>query len=341
MSYVVIDTNILYSLVQISPNAKVDASNIRSYQLATTTATLIEAISKFRGDLQSLQACLHPIVNEEYTLLSVGHAPLSNEIIKAIFNAESLSDVQDVIDQVVSLKISREAEFLRFVLITVIVGIAEFLRDEGYKFEDQDLSLKQTLLTRAMLEGNLEFFEQYFQQELRKGYSENNEQAAALDAFAVKLSSLIDIFIFNFHMVKIGVLPGESYSEEDAERLKNSISSDVVKKKIASIVENPLSYFAKKKYYGVVDNYLGQVRNELTGNENMTSEALEYIISKITTMYKKKAKFQKNDVFDFFMLFSLHLPNARLVTLDRKFLSLLKSTDAKSYALCETLGFVS
>lgn len=341
MSYVVIDTNILYSLVQISPNPKVDASSIRSYQLATTTATLIEAISKFRGDLHSLKACLRPIVNEEYTLLSVGHAPLSNEIIKAIFNAGSLSDVQDVIDQVVSLKISREAEFLRFVLITVIVGVAEFLREEGYKFEDQDLSLKQTLLTRAMLEGNLEFFEQYFQQELRKGYSENNEQAAALDAFAVKLSSLIDIFIFNFHMVKTGLLPGDSYSEEDAERLKSSISSDVKRKKIANIAENPLSYFSKKKYYEVVDNYLGQVRNELTGNENMTSEAMEYIISKITTMYKQKAKFQKNDVFDFFILFSLHIPNARLVTLDRKFLSLLKSTDDKSYALCETLGFVS
>ncbi|AFY73631.1 hypothetical protein Syn7502_01571 [Synechococcus sp. PCC 7502] len=222
--------------------------------------------------------------------------------------------------------------------IAVTVGIVEMLRDEGYKFEDQNLSQKQTLLTRSMLEGNLEFFEKHFQQELRKGYNENNEQTAALEAFAIKLSSLIDVFIFNFHMVKTGVLLGESYSEEDAERLKNSISSDVTKKRIANI---PLSYFAKKKYHTVVDSYLVQVRNELTGNENMTSEALEYIISKMTTMYKQKAKFQKNDIFDFFILFSLHLPNACLVTLDEKFLALLNSIDAKSYSLCKTLGFVS
>tara|TARA_R110000850_G_C9983155_1_gene466206 strand:- start:1095 stop:2030 length:936 start_codon:yes stop_codon:yes gene_type:complete len=307
----------------------------------TTTATLIEVISKFRGNLQSLKACLKPVVNEEYTLLSVGHAPLSNEIIKAIFNAEKISEVQGFIDQVVSLKISREAEFLRFVLITVIVGMAELLKDEGYRFEDQDLSLKQAVLTRSMLEGNLEFFEQQFQRELRKGYSENNEQRAALDAFSLKLSSFVQCFIFNFHMVKTGVLPGMSHSEEDAQRLKDSISLDITREKIASIAENPLSYFSKKKHYKTVDSYLGQVRSELVDHVGMTSEALEYIISKMTTMYKNKAKFQKNDIFDFFILFALHLPNTRLVTLDKKFLSLLKSTDAKSYALCEELGFVS
>lgn len=135
--YVVLDTNILYSLTQISLNTKVEASDIESYQLATTTATLIEAISKFRGDLESLKACIRPIVEEKYVLISVGHAPLSNTKIKAIFNAGNLNEVQDIIDEVVSLKISREAEFLRFILVTVIIGMTEILREEGYKFEDR------------------------------------------------------------------------------------------------------------------------------------------------------------------------------------------------------------
>ncbi|MDD9893385.1 MAG: hypothetical protein OXT49_07770, partial [Gammaproteobacteria bacterium] len=226
MHYVVIDTNILYSLTGVSPNPKVTESDIEDKQLATTTATLIEAISKFRNDLPKLQRCLHPIVDQKYTLISVGHAPLSNEKIKAIHSAKCIAEVQHIIDEVVSLKISCEAEFLRFILIVVVVGLAEILREEGYKFEDQAQSNKQTLLTRAMLEGNLEYFEQYFQQQLRNGYNEDNEQKAALEAFRIKILSLIDVFIFNFHMVKTGLLPNEPHNESDSQRLKDSIKED-------------------------------------------------------------------------------------------------------------------
>lgn len=142
-------------------------------------------------------------------------------------------------------------------------------------------------------------------------------------------------------MVKTGVLPGETNSETDTDRLKNSIKSDDIHEKLANISDNPLEYFAKKKNHVPIESYLTQVKNELSGNANITSEALEYLISKMAAMYKQKAKFQKNDVFDFFILFSLHLPNARLVTLDKKFLTLLKSTDTKSYTLCKSLGFAS
>jgi hypothetical protein len=277
-SYVVIDTNILYSLTQISSNSKVETSDIERHHLATTTATLIEAISKFRGNLESLKSCLRPIVEEKYTLISVGHAPLSNTAIKAIFNAESLSEVQGIIDDVVSLKISREAEFLRFILVIVILGITEILGEEGYRFEDQDLSQKQLLLTRAMLEGNLDFFEQYFRQELLKGYNEDNEQRVTLEAFRAKLVSLIDMFIFNYHMVKTGLLPGEVYSEEDKERLKNNIKSDGIRKKLTDISDNPLKLFSKKKNHLSIESYLTQVENELSGNVNITSVALEYLL---------------------------------------------------------------
>lgn len=58
MSRMIIDTNILYSLVGLSPNQKVINSPIDQFKLSITTPSLIEVISKYHNDLDSIKNSL-------------------------------------------------------------------------------------------------------------------------------------------------------------------------------------------------------------------------------------------------------------------------------------------
>ncbi len=51
MSRMIIDTNILYSLVGLSTNQKIINSPIDQFKLSITTPSLIEVISKYCNDL--------------------------------------------------------------------------------------------------------------------------------------------------------------------------------------------------------------------------------------------------------------------------------------------------
>ncbi|TON78909.1 hypothetical protein, partial [Vibrio parahaemolyticus] len=70
MNRVVIDTNILYSLVGISENEKVKNSNINDYDLAITTTSLVEAIVKHNADLQSIKLCIDPVIKQKIEIVS-------------------------------------------------------------------------------------------------------------------------------------------------------------------------------------------------------------------------------------------------------------------------------
>jgi|GEM_PF-2375674 len=54
MQKVIIDTNIYYSLVEISENLKVNKDSFLNFDKYITSATLIECIIKYRNDLTTL-----------------------------------------------------------------------------------------------------------------------------------------------------------------------------------------------------------------------------------------------------------------------------------------------
>jgi hypothetical protein len=202
MSRMVIDTNILYSLVGLSVNQKVVNSPINNFKLSITTPSLIEVIAKYHNDLSSIKKCINPIIDESIELISIGHAPISNEFLFRLYFAKKIEEVEGVIDDVRNLKISREAEFYRFILILAVSGLFEVIREDGYRFENDAQNQSQLRLVQSLLESNMESILDFFKDKIRNGYINGNEQQAALNAFETKLIALLYGFHINYHMVK-------------------------------------------------------------------------------------------------------------------------------------------
>lgn len=202
MSRIVIDTNILYSIIGISENKKVKNSRIHEHKLSITTASLIEAIVKFRSCLLSIKKCLEPVICKQLELISIGHAPLSNEVIFRLWEADDIKDVASDISLITDLKISREAEFFRFLLIVVASGIFEILKSDSYGFTDTHKKAQQNLLVHALLESNMDLALDFFKTKIKEGYDSESEQKTALEAFNQMLLMLMNIFRFNYHQIK-------------------------------------------------------------------------------------------------------------------------------------------
>ena len=107
MSRMIIDTNILYSLVGLSTNQKIINSPIDQFKLSITTPSLIEVISKYCNDLGAVKKCISPIINGNIELISIGHTPISNEFLYRLHFSDKIDEVKDIIDNVRALKISR------------------------------------------------------------------------------------------------------------------------------------------------------------------------------------------------------------------------------------------
>lgn len=342
MPRVVIDTNILYSLVGISVNSKVSKSNLCDYKLSITTASVIESIVKHRNDLVLIKKCLAPIINSRIELISVGHAPISNETLFKLCSADKLEDVKEDIRTLMELKILREAEFLRIFLIIVISCIFEVLSSNGYSFKDEKKAIHQLTLVKALVESNLELFLDYFKTEIKNGYDAGNEQQAALNAFQEQISMLLRIFHFNYHLIKTYPLQGNlNTSNEAKQALITSLKNDRFDSKFQKYIDNPIAIVSQKKNFSIIDKHIASVRDGIFDLECITDKSLNFMLHKLVKAYKDKTKIRKNDIFDYFIIYSLNFENTKIVTLDVAFVKMLKEVDTDSYNLCQSLGFVN
>lgn len=343
MSRVIIDTNILYSITGISVNDKVSNSRILDYKLSITTASLIESIAKFRSCLPSIQKCLKPITSGKIELISIGHAPLQSEVIYRLSNANDIKEVESEIAQILDFKISRESEFFRFLLIVVACGIFEILKTDGYGFTDPKKDKQQIILVRALLESNMDLVLDFFKTELRKGYDDDNEQRAALNAFNEMLLMLMKIFHFNYHQIKTEILqhPQNDLSVTPEQTLIDSLNSDNFYSVIKKNLENPIALVSQKKNTSKIDWFISEIKEGISGLDSLTEKSLSFMMHKVENGYKHQAKIRKNDIFDFFIVFSLNLENTKIATLDKAFAKLLSKVDSESYHFCQELGFIS
>ncbi|MEL2498956.1 hypothetical protein R9K38_00625, partial [Escherichia coli] len=236
MSRMIIDTNILYSLVGLSTNQKIINSPIDQFKLSITTPSLIEVISKYCNDLGAVKKCISPIINGNIELISIGHTPISNEFLYRLHFSDKIDEVKDIIDNVRALKISREAEFYRFILILVVSGLFEVIREDGYKFDNDVQNQSQLSLVQTLLESNMELILDFFKDELRNGYINGNEQQSALKAFETMLIGLLHAFHVNYHMIKTDTV-NISGSQDRLKNLYDSIKNDNFDKKFKKYME--------------------------------------------------------------------------------------------------------
>lgn len=339
MRRVVIDTNILYSLTGVSVNEKVVTSSLNDFKLSITTPSIIEMVVKFQYDLDTIKKCLEPIINESIELISIGHAPISNEYLYMLHFAKEIEEVADLIDEIKTLKISREAEFYRFILILVVSGLFEVIREDGYKFCDETRNQKQLMMVRSLFESNMDLILDYFKDEIRNGYMNGNEQQAALDAFQSKIIMLLNVFHINYHMIKTDTFPYNE-SSVNLENLIISLDSDNFNIKLKKYIDNPLSFASKAKYNTIINNYMAEMRNGMLDLSGLTEKSMDFLLNKIDSAYKNGRKLRKNDIFDFLIVISLNMPDTLIVTLDKGFLKDLEHLDYNSYQLCQKLGYI-
>lgn len=340
MSRMIIDTNILYSLVGLSTNQKIINSPIDQFKLSITTPSLIEVISKYCNDLGAVKKCISPIINGNIELISIGHTPISNEFLYRLHFSDKIDEVKDIIDNVRALKISREAEFYRFIFILVVSGLFEVIREDGYKFDNDVQNQSQLSLVQTLLESNMELILDFFKDELRNGYINGNEQQSALKAFETMLIGLLHAFHVNYHMIKTDTV-NISGSQDRLKNLYDSIKNDNFDKKFKKYMENPISLACKKKHESVVDNYLKEMEEGISGARGLTKNSLSFLMSKVEDAYKNGRKLRKNDIFDFLIVISLNMPDTLILTLDKGFLKDLKDLHPNSYKKCLDFGFVN
>lgn len=342
MEKVILDTNILYSLVGLSPNDKVKPDLASSYELWTTTAVLIEGIAKHRADLEEIKKLITPIIKEEIKLISIGYTPLSNDSINELYNATSIEAATSCIEKILDLKITKEAEFLRWIFVIAILGIFEVLKEaEGYGFEDTNKNYLQSQLTRALIEGNEHLLLDYFEERTREGYVAGDEQRMVLSAFNEMLLSYINIFHFNYYQIDSGVINNGQITEEKSAiaSLTQKLSQDKFYQKIRSHLDNPIGVIYRKPLHSKIDSYLQHIKDGLAGEANLTRHAIDFLAKKLEKGFKEKSKIRKNDVFDFLQVFALDLQGYKILTLDKVFIGMLKSVDHGSWSLINSLSY--
>lgn len=342
MERIIIDTNILYSLVGLYENEKVNNSTIKNNELSVTTSSIAEVIVKHHDSLESIKKCIAPIINQEYELINIGYAPIENEYFYRINNASHINEVTDIIDVIKKQKIQIEAEFLRFILIIVISGMYEVIREEGYKFNDTNNDQAQLRLVQSLLESNSDLILNYFKNKISNGYIIGKVQQETKQAFQEMISVLLEVFNINYHMVKVGSIYN-SQDDDSIARLTNSIATDDFKSKINKYSENPVSYISKKKNNTILKNFINSMKVGLSDSDKLNEYSLEYILKKIENAFVCGSKIQKNDIFDSLITISLALTDkkTKIATLDKDFIKYLEHVDNDSYQLCKSLNFIN
>lgn len=75
-----------------------------------------------------------------------------------------------------------------------------------------------------------------------------------------------------------------------------------------------------KKHESVVDNYLKEMEEGISGASGLLKNSLSFLMSKVEdAKYKNRRKLRKNDIFDFLIVISLNMPNTLILTLDKGF----------------------
>lgn len=123
--------------------------------------------------------------------------------------------------------------------------------------------------------------------------------------------------------------------------MEESLKSDGFSSKISKHLENPISLISQRQNISKIDSFISDVKNGISDLDSLTDKSLMFIMKKVENGYKYKAKIRKNDIFDFFIVFSLNLENTKIATLDKTFAKLLAEVDIESYNFCQSQGFLN
>ena len=346
MQKLIIDTNIYYSLVGISENLKVNKDSFLNFDKYITSATIIECIIKYRNDLSTLKKIIKPLMENEYQLISIGYVPIDNEQLNQIYLANNIDDIKMTINKILELKILKESEFARWFLYVIMPIAFDILSEiENYKFDDETKMKDFQKYIYSLFSGNIEFILDKFINKLQDGYENNDPQKSFSDEFYNIMYMTFFIYLSNYYQIK--EFDSSLKPAELGIKIREYIEKDKFYKLVKSNNENnknPFSFFAKKKYEEKFIKSLELLIIELTDSfyhKKLSVSAIKFIEKKIYKIFTSKSKLYKNDIFDLLITLSLEPNIYKLVSLDKKYITIIKEIDQKSFELIEELGLQS
>ncbi|WP_372999382.1 hypothetical protein [Sulfurimonas sp.] len=346
MQKVIIDTNIYYSLIGISENTKVNKDSFLNFEKYITSATLIECIIKYKNDLATLKKIIQPLMENKYKLISIGYVPIENEQLNQIYLADNIDEINITINKILELKILKESEFARwFIYIIMPIAFDILSEKENYKFDDETKMKDFQKYIYSLFSGNIEYILDKFINKLQDGYANNDPQQSFSNEFYNTMYMLFFTYLSNYYQIK------EFDNSLKPAELGNKVRECIEKDKFYKLVKrdnennkNPFSFFAKKKYKEKFIKTLELLIIELTDNfydKKLTEPAIKFIENKIYKIFTSESKLFKNDIFDLLITLSLEPNKYKLVSLDKKYIALIKEIDKGSIELIEQLGLKS
>lgn len=342
MSEIVIDTNVLYSWAELSPNPNLPHDKIEEllseHTLYITSISIIECLVKFKNDLEKIQQCLEPIRRNKFKVLNVAFIPLPIGLIDKIINARSISEIDKDIGEMYELKIKEETKFTSFFFLpTLGAVIYSFLKEHKTltdEIRNNFIAHNNSMLSRA----NIDFIKKQFRAAIEDGYREDKVQKMVKDKF----SELLSIFIYASKISEYTVKNSMSFAYIDLDKVsdtKNKFGNDSVIKKLkrSGLSDNPMVIFKNRKYKNIFIEHIDKVIKELRIDIKITDHVLKYIEYKLKKMLLDQAKFNKNDIPDMLILYVLDSKDYILLTLDNDLNRFLKSIGHPSHEFIDSI----
>lgn len=334
---IAIDTNILYSWCNISPNEKLPSTKLDElaeiHEFYISSSVVAEVIVKFRSDFDKLKVCLEPLHKKQIGYLNIGYIPISLEQIDFIFLEADSSKVEAEINAIFELKKVKEAEFLRFFLYSISWGIFYGLREtSAYKIENKKDDERLTLISIALLEGNQNFIYQKFKQAIDNAYDEGREDKIVKGVFCEWIVRFITFFIFNYYQAKFGLLKSvqRKTPTEESKKAVAEMKKDEFLHELNESIENPFGTLKRFLEINITQDYLDKFGLHLITDSDIPNPVIVYILKKIKKSLTEGAKISKNDIFDLLGIYPLMHDNYHYITLERQMGSFLDDIDSKS-----------
>lgn len=334
---ITLDTNLLYEYVGIEPargNLTALLSALKQHdQIAVTSASIAEAVSKHRGALSTVRSLVAPVIAGDLVLVSIGFLPVGNDELHAIVDLSNPSAGAEAIRLIHERKLEQEASFLAFMLVSVLTGTFHLLiESRGVQAgTNMPMLLQQSA---AVLEANHPFILQQLRKALEDGYSTNDVQRSAKETFVDLYRNMVWVWCVNWLAIAAGMTISELQSA--SQQLKQAIGDAIRKDRLARTMihtPNPFEALAKPKNRGSFRVAIDTLMQGLQNNVPSTPEMLSYIVGRFEKMLFAGGKMEKNDVLDMLIVIGLGIPGNRLLTRDKNLKLFLGEHHSASAAL--------
>jgi len=330
---IVIDTNIWYDFVGSKPNSKISRALKnqieKDYEIYITTASIIEMLVKYKDDLCTIKKQLKPLIKGDIKIINTGFLPIVSSDIQYLYAEENPFNK---INEIFELKKKTEAEFTRLYLLTSMIFFFHIISERfGYKFEDKLKQQKFVFYTKGLLEGNHDHYFNFFHKLLNDNYDSSVSQTIK-NSFMEMICNNLEAWIYTYYSIQMSKPLKKIYTNKDV-----LLSSDKILRKIEKYKDNPFKIISDLNGSNKVNfnKCILELKNLSTDIKEISPQVQDYIIYKHKKYFEEKAKFEKNDITDMIILYSLSLDSIKFITLDRNLIDSLKLIDKSSYNLIQ------